>query len=167
MQPNLSNHERLASVAVGSLACFHGFLRPASHSSHLQKLAGFVLLARGLIGYCPIFRAFHRRPLHAPHNIERSIVIDRPVDEIRSILDEGDPLFHETSRKIFPITAGYLLWNLQLEAFGEGRLTQVRAVLSEQNESFELKTYLSKNVLKSLADSELLRIKQLIESGPH
>ncbi|HYX32637.1 MAG TPA: DUF2892 domain-containing protein [Oligoflexus sp.] len=164
MQPNLSNQERLASVTAGTLTFFQGFSRPKTTLSYVQRAAGFLLVVRGLVGYCPVFRSLHRRPLHPPHNIERSIVIDRSVEEVRSILDEGDPLLHETSRKIFPITAGYLLWNLQLEPIGEGRLTHVRATLSEQNDSFELTTYLSKSVLKSLADTELLRIKQLIES---
>lgn len=164
MQPNLSNYERLASIALGTATLAHGFFAKTRGAGYLQKSAGLALVVRGLNGYCPLYRAFHRKPLHAPHNIERSIVIDRSVDEVRSMVDEGDPLLHETSRKIFPITAGYLLWNLQMEPIGDGRMTCVRASLSEQNESFELKTYLSKRVLRSLADTELRRIKQLIES---
>ncbi len=125
------------------------------------------MIVRGLVGYCPLFRALHRKPLHSPLNIERSILIDRPVEDVRSMVDEGDPLLHESSRKIFPITAGYLLWNLELAPGGDGRMTHVRATLSEQNEFFELKTYLSRSVLRSLADTELMRIKLLLESGAH
>lgn len=167
MQPNLSNQERLASVAWGSAAFLDSFSRTKPGIAYLQKTAGLALILRGLVGYCPLFRAFHRKPLHAPHNIERCILINRTVDDMRSMLDEGDPLLHETSRKIFPITAGYLLWNLQLEPIGDGRMTQVRASLSEHNDSFELTTYLSKSVLRSLADAELNRIKVLLESGIH
>ncbi len=167
MQPNLSNSERMASMAVGSAALIYGFMGNGSASKHLEKAAGFALFLRGLSGYCPLYRAFNRKPLHAPHDIERSIVIDRSVEELRSMLDEGDPLFHESSRKIFPITAGYLLWDLELEPIGDGRMTHVKATLSEHNEPFELKTYLSRNVLKSMADSELSRIKELLESGVH
>jgi hypothetical protein len=163
MQPNLSNHERLASIAVGSVAFVNGFSRKKAATNYLQKTAGLALILRGLTGYCPLLRALHRMPLHAPHDIQRSIIIDRSVEEVRSMLDEGDPLLHETSRKMFPITAGYLLWNLELEPIGDGRMTHVRATLSDKNESFELKTYLSRKVLRSLADQELRRIKQLIE----
>lgn len=167
MQPNLSNHERLASMAFGSITFLDSFSRTQPVIGYLQKTAGLAMVLRGLVGYCPLFRAFHRKPLHAPHNIQRSILIDRPVEDVRSMVDEGDPLLHETSRKIFPITAGYLLWNLELEPVGDGQMTHVRASLSEQNESFELKTYLSKSDLRSLADTELKRIKQLLESGAH
>jgi hypothetical protein len=163
MQPNLSNHERLASITVGSLAFLNGFSRQTPAIGHLQKTAGLAMILRGIVGYCPLFRAFHRRPLHSPHHIERSIIIDRAVEEVRSMLDEGDPLLHESSRKMFPITAGYLLWNLELEPIGDGLMTHVRARLSDKNESYDLKTYMSRQVLRSLADQELQRIKQLIE----
>lgn len=164
MQPNLSNHERLASFAVGSLAFLNSFSRKKLVTSYLQQTAGLAMILRGLTGYCPLYRVFNRKPLHAPHNIQRSIIIDRNVEEVRSMLDEGDPLLHESSRKMFPITAGYLLWNLELEPIGDGRMTHVRATLSEQNESYDLKTYLSRQMLRSMADQELNRIKQLIES---
>ncbi len=167
MQPNLSNHERLASMVFGSVTLLDGFARTQPMVAYLQKTAGLAMIVRGLVGYCPLYRAFHRQPLHAPHHIERSILIDRPVEDVRSMVDEGDPLLHESSRKIFPITAGYLLWNLELTPGGDGRMTHVRATLSEQNEYFELKTYLSRSVLRSLADLELKRIKQLLESGAH
>jgi hypothetical protein len=167
MQPNLSHHERLASIALGSLAFVNGFSRRSSMPHHLQKAAGIAMIVRGLAGYCPLYRAFHRRPLHAPHAIERSIIIDRPVEDVRSMLDEGDPMLHESSRKIFPITAGYLLWNLDLEPIGDGLMTHVRARLSDQNESLEIKTYLSRQVIRSLADQELQRIKQLLEGKSH
>jgi hypothetical protein len=166
MQPNLSHHERLASIALGSLAFASGFSRrSALVPYHLQKAAGMALIVRGLAGYCPLYRALHRRPLHAPHSIERSIIVDRPVEDVRSMLDEGDPMLHESSRKIFPITAGYLLWNLELEAIGDGLLTHVRARLSNQNESLEIKTYLSRQTIRSLADQELQRIKRLLEES--
>jgi hypothetical protein len=163
MQPNLSHHERLASIGLGSLALLNGFSRRFPVAEHLQKAAGMAMIVRGLVGYCPLYRAFHRRPLHAPHAIERSIIIDRPVEDVRSMLDEGDPMLHESSRKIFPITAGYLLWNLELEPIGDGLMTHVRARLSDQNESLEIKTYLSRQVIRSLADQELQRIKELLE----
>lgn len=163
MQPNLSHHERLASMALGSLTLLNGYKSKPPALAHLQKAAGFALIVRGLVGYCPLFRALHRRPLHSPHHIERSIIIDREVEDIRSMLDEGDPMLHESSRKIFPITAGYLLWNLELAPIGDGRMTHVRATLSDQNESYDLKTYMSRKGLRLLADQELCRLKQLIE----
>ncbi len=164
MHPNISNHERLFSFAVGCVAIVHGFLRKSSSKDSMQKVAGFAMLLRGWSGYCPVYRVFHRPPLHTPHDIERSIVIDKPFEVVRSMVDEGDPLLHEGSRKIFPITAGYLLWDFQLESIGDGRMTHIKATLSDRNESFELKTDLSRKVLKSLADNELGRIKELIES---
>ncbi len=167
MQPNLSNHERLTSIVFGSVTFLDAFARTQPLVASLQKTAGLAMIVRGLVGYCPLFRALHRKPLHSPLNIERSILIDRPVEDVRSMVDEGDPLLHESSRKIFPITAGYLLWNLELAPGGDGRMTHVRATLSEQNEFFELKTYLSRSVLRSLADTELMRIKLLLESGAH
>jgi hypothetical protein len=145
----------------------NGFSRRSSVPHHLQKAVGMAMIVRGLAGYCPLYRVFHRRPLHAPHAIERSIIVDRPIEDLRSMLDEGDPMLHESSRKIFPITAGYLLWNLELEPIGDGLMTHVRARLSDQNESLEIKTYLSCKMIRSLADQELQRIKQLIEEKSH
>jgi len=170
MQQNVSQNERFVSIAVGSWVLSRSlFARNKGKFGRLsQGATGAILLWRGLSGHCPVYERLGEEPLEGlkgGRKLEKSIMIHKTIEEVREVLGESDPAWYASSSKIFPITAGDLLWDLRLEEIDSGRQTLVRATLSEQNDVYGLKSRMNGKLLKQAADSELRKLKALVETG--
>lgn len=114
MYQNLSNMERLASLAVGAGSLAAG-ARQRDFWLQLPLIAlGSALLTRGLTGNCQVYQSLGLSTIKSeglvptgPVRVERSITINRPVDEVYAYWRhlENLPLFmkhlvevRETSR---------------------------------------------------------------------
>lgn len=170
MLANVSRNERIVSITLGSVVLLRGLFsgKKSTLGRVTQSATGAGMLWRGLSGYCPLYEKIGRQSLSelaASRSMEKSITIHKPIEEVRDVLGEGDPVWYASSSKIFPITAGDLLWDLRLEEISSGRQTLVRATLSDQNSTFGLKSRLHGMALKKAADAELRKLKALVETG--
>jgi short-subunit dehydrogenase len=172
MLHNVSNTERLASIALGSTALYRSLFgkRRGTFSRLTQGVSGFGLLYRGLTGHCPVYEkmgkdTLHSAPRHLPLNFEKSIVINKSLDEVRSILGENDPVWQNSDSTLFPISAGGQLWDLRLKESHDGKRTFLYASPSSQESSEFKGGRLRMAGMKQALDIELRRLKALLETG--
>jgi uncharacterized membrane protein len=89
---NIGDNERLISVAGGGALSIYG-LKRGGFSGLLMTIAGGALIYRGATGHCNLYRALSvstvkRKGIHASvkHGagikIEKSVIIDKPVEEL-------------------------------------------------------------------------------------
>jgi short-subunit dehydrogenase len=172
MQHNVSNTERLASIAIGS-----GFLlrslfgkKRGTFSRLAQGVGAAGFLYRGLTGYCPVYQKMGKEmiqdsPRRMPLNFEKSIVINKSLDDVRSILGENDPIWQNSDSSLFPIKAGDQVWDLRLKESHDGKRTFLYASLSQQDKSEIKGGRLRVASMKHALDAELRRLKALLETG--
>jgi short-subunit dehydrogenase len=172
MHHNVSNTERLASIALGSTALFRSLFgrKRGAFSRVTQGVGGVGLLYRGLTGYCPVYQKMGKDTLHdlprgLPLNFEKSIVINKSLDEVRSILGENDPVWQNSDSTLFPIRAGDQLWDLRLKESHDGKRTFLYASPSNQDSSEFKGGRLRIAGMKQALDGELRRLKALLETG--
>lgn len=82
VKANVSMIERILMVAAGGYLLYNGLSR--KNKSVAQSLAGTTMLARGIVGYCPVYDAVDKsKSLKSSNvNIRTSVSIDRPVNEV-------------------------------------------------------------------------------------
>lgn len=172
MHHNVSNTERLASIALGSTALFKSLFgrKRGAFSRVTAGVGGVGLLYRGLTGYCPVYEkmgkdTLHDSPRRLPQNFEKSIVINKSLDEVRSILGENDPVWQNSDSTLFPIRAGDQLWDLRLKESHDGKRTFLYASPSNQDSSEFKGGRLRIAGMKQALDGELRRLKALLETG--
>jgi short-subunit dehydrogenase len=172
MHHNVSNTERLASIALGSTALFRSVFgrKRGAVSRVTEGVGGVGLLYRGLTGYCPVYEKIGKDTLHdspraLPQNFEKSIVINKSLDEVRSILGENDPVWQNSDSTLFPIRAGDQLWDLRLKESHDGKRTFLYASPSNQASSEFKGGRLGIVGMKQALDGELRRLKALLETG--
>lgn len=171
MHLNVSNTERVASIALGSTALLRSLFgkKRGTFSRLTQGVGGVGLLYRGLTGYCPVYEKMGKDTLHdssrsLPLNFEKSIVINKSLDDVRSILGENDPVWQNSDSTLFPIRAGDQLWDLRLKESHDGKRTFLYASPSSQDS--EVKGgRLRAAGMKQALDGELRRLKALLETG--
>jgi hypothetical protein len=100
-----------------------------------------------------------------PLNFEKSIVINKSLDEVRSILGENDPVWQNSDSTLFPISAGGQLWDLRLKESHDGKRTFLYASPSSQESSEFKGGRLRMAGMKQALDIELRRLKALLETG--
>jgi hypothetical protein len=115
-----------------------------------------------------VYEKLGKDTLHAgpslPQNFEKSILINKSLDEVRAILGEGDPVWQTSDSTVFPITAGEQLWDLRLKETHDGERTFIYASLARPGS--EIKGgRLHAAALKQALDLELRRLKALLETG--
>jgi hypothetical protein len=172
MHHNVSNTERLVSIAIGSTALMRSLFgrKRGTFSRLTQGVGGVGLLYRGLTGYCPVYQKMGKEMIQGSHrrlplNFEKSIVINKSLDEVRSILGENDPIWQNSDSTLFPIKAGDQVWDLRLKESHDGKRTFLYASLSQQEDNQITGGRLRVAGMKQALDTELRRLKALLETG--
>jgi len=171
MHQNVSNPERLASVTLGSMVLARSLIgKQRSKFSRLtQGVSGVGLLFRGLTGHCPLYEKMGKSTMEdsprLPLNFEKSIVINKSLDEVRSILGESDPVWQNSDSTLFPIHAGDQLWDLRLKESHDAKRTFLYASLANHENQQIGGGLMPISGLKQALDLELRRLKALLETG--
>lgn len=172
MHHNVSSTERLASIALGSTVLLRSLFgkRRGTFSRLTQGVGGVGLLYRGVTGYCPVYQKMGKdtvqsSPRRLPLNFEKSIVINKSLDEVRSILGENDPVWQNSDSTLFPISAGDQLWDLRLKESHDGKRTFLYASPSSQESGTYQGGRIRMSGIKHALDLELRRLKALLETG--
>jgi hypothetical protein len=172
MHHNVSSTERLASIALGSTVLLRSLFgkRRGTFSRLTQGVGGVGLLYRGVTGYCPVYQKLGKdtvqgSPRRLPLNFEKSIVINKSLDEVRSILGENDPVWQNSDSTLFPISAGDQLWDLRLKESHDGKRTFLYASPSSQESGTYQGGRIHMSGIKHALDLELRRLKALLETG--
>ncbi|HYX39001.1 MAG TPA: SDR family NAD(P)-dependent oxidoreductase [Oligoflexus sp.] len=171
MQHNVSNTERMVSIALGSTALARSLFgkKRGVFSRLTQGVSGAGLLYRGLTGHCPLYEKMGKATLptscRPPLDFEKSIVIHKSLDEVRSILGENDPVWQNSDSTLFPIQAGDQLWDLRLKESHDAKRTFLYASLNNQESAGIKGGPVRIAALKQALDVELRRLKALLETG--
>ncbi|WP_176736633.1 SDR family NAD(P)-dependent oxidoreductase [Oligoflexus tunisiensis] len=169
---NVSDTERLISIALGTAAVARSLFgkKRGSFSRLTQGVGGAGLLYRGLTGYCPVYEKMGKAPIQAAPrrmllNFEKSIVINKSLDEVRSVLGENDPVWQNSDSTLFPISAGGQIWDLRLKESHDGKRTFLYASPSNE-EGYQIRGgRLHMAAMKQALDHEMRRLKALLETG--
>jgi len=169
MQQNVSPPERFASVALGSLVLARSLFSKQRPLSRLtQTVGGAGLIWRGLSGFCPVYSTIGRdtaRPALAHRiRLEKTIMINKTLDEVREILGEGDPVWRSSDSTLLPMTAGKRLWDLHLRE-ADSRRTLIHASLTNPDAQDGLHGKLQTKLVMEALEAELRKLKALIETG--
>lgn len=137
LNDNISTLERLVSIAAGTYLLSSGLF--ARKKSIFQSVAGTALLARGIAGYCPVYKAIENiQPLKSSAiNIRTSVNIDKPIDEVydfyrklanlplfmshlKSVEEKNDTYSHWVAKG--PAGIGTISWDAKILLDEPGRI---------------------------------------------
>jgi len=182
MERNVAGIERIASIVLGGLSLTQAL---NSNRSAATKAAagsmGLALLWRGATGSCPLYKTldfatYHPNSQVAPQLLERSALVNLPIDEVRSFLEmEETPygLFDSgNSEDEFQVDIDDRTWTLALSPHADRERTLIKVswtykapmALSKQ-ESKGILNQLKKEATTSSRMLEIRKLKALMETG--
>ncbi len=182
MQRNVAGIERLASLILGGLSLSQTL--SSKRSTALRTAAGsmgLALLWRGASGSCPIYSsldistATKGQSLMGPDLLERSSLVNLPIDEVRSFLEMEETPYGLFDSGIiddqYQINIDDRTWTLSLSPHADHERTLIKASWV-QNPSPSLETQdepIDPGTLgrspKSARMLELRKLKSLMETG--
>lgn len=142
MQKNVAGLERLASVLIGGISLSQTFRGERNAVVRAATAGvGLGLLFRGVSGHCPVYERLDLKTYkgpqvsHGPLPLERSTLVNLPIEEVRSFLEmEETPfgLFDSGDRDDeFQIEIEDRTWILTLSPHADGNRTLIKATWIE------------------------------------
>lgn len=174
VQVNVGNIERTASVILGSLALTQAFRGGRGRVSRTAAgSTGMALLWRGLSGNCPVYSGLdissHRDSPKKPQTwIERSALVNRSIEEVKTFLDSGDKSYGpivSTAENIYEIKIDDRLWLLNLSKHADGERTLIRMSWDDKNQGQTLSQKIQAVGKFTPRILELRKLKALLEIG--
>lgn len=182
---NVGSVERVASVALGSLALWsawrsisQGFRPIRTTTGTLGMVAAAGLLWRGTTGNCPIYDqvGLDTRELadkaQRQFRMVRSIVINAPIDGVKQILTadglHGDAFRPNDGGSSYVRHHNGQHWRLKLKTLSGGTRTRMVASIREEDGTTSFRRLamgVRAGTLRSEASDELRNLKALSETG--
>jgi hypothetical protein len=175
MKQNVSNTERVASLAAGALGLWWS-KRAAGRSMGLAGLgmaAAAGLLARGATGRCGVYAklgvdtAASRRRAREPQ--VRSVRVGKPLAEVAAFLRDrlGDRFARDTDPNVFHGRDDLASWTVRLTEASSGSGTRIALTAAPGGSARARWTALAHAAtpLVDAAETELRNLKALIETG--